>query len=68
MPKAQIVAVLQLQLGEALEQLRFLRVAAGEAGLDEVDAERVERPHHVHLLADRERHALALMPSRKVVS
>jgi len=30
---------LQLQLGESLEELGFLRVGAGETGLDEVDAQ-----------------------------
>ena len=36
-------ALLELDLGEQLEQLRLLRVRAREAGLDEVDAEPVER-------------------------
>ncbi len=51
--------LLQLLLGKQLEQLRLLRVGAGETGLDEVDAERVEGVDDLELLADRERHALA---------
>ncbi len=50
--------LLQLELGEQLEELRLLGVGAGEAGLDEVDAEVVERLDDLELLAHRERHAL----------
>gem|GEM_PF-5853363 len=49
---------LQLQPGEPLEELGFLRVGTGKASLDEVDAESVEGVDDVQLLADRERHAL----------
>ena len=35
--------LLELQLGEQLEELHLLRVGAGEAGLDELHAEPVER-------------------------
>ena len=50
--------LLQLQLGEQLEELRLLGVGAGEAGLDEVDAEPVEGLDDLELLAHRERHSL----------
>ena len=45
---------------EQLEQLRLLRVGARKAGLDEVDAEVVERVRDAQLLAGGEGHALAL--------
>ena len=45
---------------EQLEELRLLRVRAGEAGLDEVDAEPVEGVDDAHLLGGGERHALPL--------
>ena len=51
--------VRELDLGEALEELRLLRVGAREAGLDEVDAEPVEGLDHLQFLADGERHAVA---------
>ena len=60
MPNAQTCAVLELDLGEQLEELGLLRVRAREAGLDEADAEPVERVDDAHLLGRRERHALAL--------
>ena len=59
-PKAQIVACSELELGELGEELDFLRVGAGEAGLDHLHAERVEGEHDARLLRRRERHALAL--------
>ena len=51
--------LLELQLGELLEELGLLRVGAGEAGLDQLHAERVEGLDDLELLAHRERHALA---------
>ena len=60
MPKAQIVGVLEALALEQLEELRLLGVGAREAGLDEVDAEVVERVRDAQLLVGRERHALAL--------
>ena len=50
--------VAELELGEALEELGLLRVGAGEAGLDELDAERVEGLDDLEFLADGERHAV----------
>ena len=47
---------------EQVEQLELLRVRAGEAGLDQVDAERVEPVRDAQLLLRRERHALPLHP------
>ena len=51
------------------EQLAFLGVGAGEARLDEGDAEPVERLHDADPLGRRERHALALhaVAKRRVV-
>ena len=60
MPNAQTCGLLELDLGEHLEELGLLRVGAGEAGLDEVDSEPVERLDDAHLLLRRERHAVAL--------
>jgi hypothetical protein len=56
-------------LGEHLEELEFLGVRAGEARLDEVDAELVELGDHAHLLLRGEGHALALhaVPQSRVV-
>ena len=56
-PEGDDRRLLQLGLAEPLEELGFLRVAAGKAGLDEVDPERVEGLGDLELLADRERHA-----------
>ena len=60
MPKAATSAVSKRLAREQLEERLLLRVGRGEAGLDQVHAERVERVRHAHLLVDRERHALAL--------
>jgi hypothetical protein len=47
---------------EQVEQLQLLGVGAGEAGLDHVDAERVESVRDAQLLGGRERHPLPLHP------
>ena len=52
--------LLELDLGEHLEELELLRVRAGEAGLDEVDAELVELADDPDLLLRGQGHALAL--------
>ncbi len=49
----------ELLLGEQLEQLALLGVRGGEAGLDHVDAQGIERVHHAQLLLRGERHAAA---------
>ena len=60
MPKAQICGVLEALAREQLEERLLLRVGAREAGLDEVDAELVERVRDAQLLVGGQRHALAL--------
>ena len=52
--------LIELDVGEHLEQLELLRVRAREARLDEVDAELVELADHPHLLLRGQGHALAL--------
>ena len=56
------LGVLEALAGEQLEQLELLGVGAREAGLDQVDAELVERVRDPHLLVRRQRHALTLHP------
>ena len=59
-PEGADLRLLELDVGEQREELGLLRVRAREAGLDEADAEPVERLDDAHLLGRRERHALAL--------
>ena len=54
------LGLLELLGGQQLEELEVLRVRAGEARLDQVDAEGVQAPGDAHLLGGRERHALPL--------
>ena len=69
-PNATSVRVLELQLGRRpAEELVVLRVGAGPAGLDEVDAEPVELLGDAQLVVDGERDALELaaVAQRRVV-
>ena len=60
MPKAAISEFAKRLPREQVKQRLLLRVRAREPGLDQVDAEGVERVGHAHLLVDGQRHALAL--------
>ena len=58
-PERDDLGRLEVLLGEQREQLLLLRVRRGEAGLDHVHAERVERVHDAQLLICGEAHAAA---------
>ena len=55
--------------GEQLEQLALLGVGRREAGLDQLDAELVERVRDAELLLRRKRHAFPLhaVTQRRVI-
>ena len=59
MPKAATVAFASSSSASRSNSSASFGLRAGESGLDEVDAERVEGADDVQLLADRERHPLA---------
>jgi hypothetical protein len=59
-PERRDLGVLERLAGQRLEQRLLLRVRAGEARLDQVDAKIVERMRDTDLLVRRQRHPLPL--------
>ena len=69
MPNAAISAVPKVSFASSSKSASSLGLEDGKAGLDQVDAEVVERVRDTDLLVDRERHALALhaIPQGRVI-